>query len=317
MKRKYKIGQRYRMTEGTYDCKINENTNDIIVITNITDRISFTNETQGHNNYFFSPCRMEDKMQLITETKENTNMKYILLKDTPDFKAGEVFEKRTPKARNYTALSNDKTLPCSTVENNAEWFEIQEDFKAGDHVVVTDFGSLSSMAGPEFLLETVYVLAENFDEENGFIVELDNSGNTDNGWSAGFSKIKLRKATSAEIVKYNKANAEEKAIRVKLGKSGYTSTIEEDKGEYQIAFGCKKLKVHQLEAIKTIMELFDNEFRTGDNISLRINNERITLLPDDNDESIEDLEYVEWKGDDVSSESIDKFIQILKAKNKK
>lgn len=66
-------------------------------------------------------------------------------------------------------------------------------FRAGEWIIITDFGKANP--GKSFKLDGLYKLSKDFNKENGLIVEMDNSGNIDNGWGNAFEMgIKIRKA---------------------------------------------------------------------------------------------------------------------------
>lgn len=78
-----------------------------------------------------------------------------------------------------------------------EYFK-EEEFKAGDYVVMTDYGTATKTNS--FILGAVYKLSRNYNKSNGFFVEKDSNGYNNNGWSKAFAlDIKIRKATSEEI----------------------------------------------------------------------------------------------------------------------
>lgn len=76
----------------------------------------------------------------------------------------------------------------------------QEEFKVGNWVIVTDFGTAT--IANSFSLNKAYKLSKDFCKENGFIAEKDNNGLVNNGWNNAFTLgVKIRKALSHEIPK--------------------------------------------------------------------------------------------------------------------
>lgn len=110
-----------------------------------------------------------------------------------------------------------------------EYFK-EEEFKANDWIVITDFNRATSN---NIHLNTPYQLLYDFNIESGFIIKVDSNGNINNGWKGefGFNNLKLRKATPEEIEAAQKFMIGEYEVNlnfnrdvINIGGQQYTST---------------------------------------------------------------------------------------------
>lgn len=292
--KKYKVGQKYILKKDFFDQKDDEG--NILEITQVCkDNIKYLNITKGFNSEFNTPCPFDEQMELIIEEKQINNMnKYSLLQDLPTDKAGTIFEKKTEKSRNYTS-SNGTTMSTKDVENNPEWFKVQEERfipKKGEYFTCRKaVPGFNGELGKTYLCVKESTTVAYFEEYNSVDVS------------------QIRKATQEEIDALTPKVPE---IEV----SGYKPEIQEDDdGVKSIAFGCKTATLKDLEAIEQMMD-FIQQFASHQNLTFNITEGAITLVDsgeyDEDGEDEDGYTESEWNGEEVSRDSIQALIKLLK-----